>query len=187
MTFNYFGTNGNDTFSYVGNDNLYAQGYAGQDVISGYIYNDLIDGGAGNDTLIGGGGNDSLLGKQGNDLLVGGAGNDTLDGFSEGYNQEIDTLLGGPGADTFVLGDTTGSSYLGGRDSNGRDASYALIKDWDSSDFIQVHGGTSHYRLVKDRNWFGSSTNDTGIYLGNDLIGVIQDSTNVSKKNFVFV
>jgi Ca2+-binding RTX toxin-like protein len=187
MTFNYIGTNINDTLSYVGNDNLYAQGYAGQDVISGYIYNDMIYGGAGNDTLLGAGGADFLLGDQGSDFLVGGAGNDTLDGFSQGYSQEVDTLVGGLGADTFVLGDTTGNSYLGNRNSNGRDASYALIKDWDSTDVLQVHGGSSNYRLVKDQNWFGSSANDTGVYLGNDLIGVIQDSTNVSRKSFVFV
>jgi Ca2+-binding RTX toxin-like protein len=139
--------------------------------------------------LLGYGGNDLLIGNLGSDRLNGGNGNDTLDGFSWGYNREIDTLTGGRGKDTFVLGDATGVSYLGGRTSNGRDASYARITDWNpADDFIQAHGSSSSYRLVKNQNWLGSSAKDTGIYIGNDLIGVVQDSINVSfNRDFVFV
>jgi Ca2+-binding RTX toxin-like protein len=158
-------------------------------------YNDTLYGGIGNDTLLGNSGNDSLLGDSGNDLLLGGLGNDTLTGgsgndvlrgFSRGYNLEIDRLFGGTGSDLFMLGDTGGTYYLGGRTANGRDASYALIADWSSSDFIQV-SKSINYRLVKNKSWLGSSALDTGIYVGNDLIGVIQDSTNISSKNFVSV
>ncbi len=188
MTFLYYGTSGNDFFDYSG-DSLIARGYAGNDTILGDIYNDSLYGESGNDRLLGDGGNDLLVGGLGNDSLNGGSGNDTLRGFSGGYNQEIDTLIGGQGADTFMLGDTTGVFYLGGRNSSGRDASYGLIKDWNSqADYIQVHGSISSYRLVQNRNWLGSSANDTGIYIGNDLIGVVQDSTNVNlSQDFVFV
>jgi Ca2+-binding RTX toxin-like protein len=188
MTFSYYGTNGNDSFDYRG-DSLIAQGYAGNDTILGDLYNDSIYGGSGNDILLGYGGNDLLVGGSGSDSLNGGSGNDTLRGFYGGYSQEIDTLIGGQGSDIFMLGDTTGAFYLGGRNSSNRDASYGLIKDWNSQvDYIQLHGSASSYRLVQNRNWVGSSANDTGIYVGNDLIGVVQDSTSVNlRQDFVFV
>lgn len=188
MAFSYFGTSGNNYFRYRGNDSLLAQGYAGNDTIWGDRYNDNLYGGAGKDILLGDIGNDSLVGDSGNDTLVGGSGNDRLRGFSWGYNQEVDTLIGGHGSDTFMLGDASGVFYLGGRTANGHDASYALIKDWNPAiDHIQINRGSGRYRLVQNQNWLGSSTNDTGIYVGNDLIGVIQDSTNVSfSRDFVF-
>lgn len=188
MTFSYYGTNGNNSFAYRGNDNLIAQGFAGKDRIWGGRYSDSLYGGSGNDALLGGAGNDFLVGNLGSDRLVGGSGKDTLDGFSWGYNREIDVLSGGTGSDTFVLGDSTGMAYLGGRTSNGEDSSYAFITDWTAIDRIQAYGSSSSYRLVKNQNWFGSSAKDTGIYVGNDLIGVIQDSTSVSfSRNFAFV
>lgn len=186
MTFYYDGSSGNDYFDYRG-DSLVAQGYGGNDTLLGDVYGDSLYGGSGNDKLLGYGGNDLLIGDLGSDTLNGGSGNDTLRGFSWGYNREIDTLIGGRGADTFMLGDATGIFYLGGRTSSGRDASYARIADWNpGEDRIQVRGGSSSYKLVKNQNWLGSSAKDTGIYVGNDLIGVIQDSTHVSGRNFVF-
>jgi Ca2+-binding RTX toxin-like protein len=188
MTFSYYGTNGNNFFGYRG-DSLIAQGYGGNDTILGDLYNDSIYGGSGNDKLLGYGGNDVLVGGSGSDSLNGGFGNDTLRGFYGGYSQEIDTLVGGQGSDGFMLGDTTGVFYLGGRNSGNRDASYGLIKDWNpQADHIQLHGSASSYRLVQNRNWVGSSANDTEIYAGNDLIEVVQDSTNVNlRQDFVFV
>lgn len=184
MTFYYNGSSGNNYFDYRGNRNLVARGYGGKDTLLGDAYGDSLNGGSGNDKLLGYGGNDLLIGDLGSDTLNGGAGNDILRGFSWGYNREIDTLIGGQGADTFMLGDATGTFYLGGRTGA---ASYARIADWNpGEDRIQVRGGSS-YRLVKNQNWLGSSAKDTGIYVGNDLIGVIQDSTNVSSRNFVFV
>ena len=188
MTFSYYGTNGNDYFDYQG-DSLFAQGLAGNDTILGGDYNDNIYGGAGNDTLLGYGGNDLLVGGLGSDSLNGGAGNDILRGFSWGYNREIDSLTGGTGADTFMLGDATGVFYLGGRTSSGQDESYGLIRDWNpAEDIIQLHGSSSSYRLDKNHNWFGSAANDTGIFVGNDLIGVVVGSTDVSfSRDFTFV
>jgi Ca2+-binding RTX toxin-like protein len=70
----------------------------------------ILSGGAGNDKLTaehagyalldGGAGNDDLLGGAGYNVLLGGTGDDTLDGGDDGV---VDLLVGGPGADTFVL------------------------------------------------------------------------------------
>ena len=70
---------------------------------------------------------------------------------------------------------------------------YAIITDWDaSSDYIEVLGSSSQYQLDFSQSWAGSSANDTGIYYtgggGKELIGVVQDTTNVSiSGNFTFV
>lgn len=134
----------------------------------------------GNDTLSGNVGDDYLYGGYGSDKLQGRYGNDYLDGG--GYSQEIDTLTGMLGADTFVIGDSTGVGYLGGFDSaTNTDSSYALIEDffWQDGDKIQAYGSASNYSFGY-QNFLGGSAEDTGIYYGNDLIGVVQDTTNVS-------
>jgi serralysin len=110
--------------------------------------------------------------------LSGSTGNDILNGYSSGT--EYDTLAGGTGSDTFVLGSSTSVYYQG--------SGYAVITDWDyTSDFIQAHGSSSQYSLVQE-NWAGTSALDTAIYYGSDLIGVVQDSTNVQfSRDFLFV
>jgi Ca2+-binding RTX toxin-like protein len=65
------------------------EGRGGNDTLIG------ADGNAGSNRLFGGDGDDSLIGTGGSDTLDGGAGNDTLTGGG--------TLIGGAGADTFVL------------------------------------------------------------------------------------
>jgi Ca2+-binding RTX toxin-like protein len=170
---NYYGTNGND--------NIYARSsdlISNNDVIYLYGGNDTASGNAGNDIIYGGDGNDYLNGNGGNDTLYGGNGSDILNGYGSGT--EYDSLYGGSGVDTFVLGSRYGVHYQG----NG----YATIRDWNYvDDYIQVRGSASQYRLVFG-NWTGSSTRDTAIYYGNDLIGLVQDSTNVSfARDFKFV
>ena len=67
--------------------------------------NDWLSGGDGNDILIGGEGDDTLRGGDRNDLLIGGAGDDTLIGDGGQAEQGVpDVLIGGDGADRFVLG-----------------------------------------------------------------------------------
>ena len=103
------------------------------DEINGQDGSDVIDGGYGDDRLDGGSGNDVLDGGRGSDLLLGGAGDDTLISDSDagepeiaqdydpnaGRNDEIDPatrrlypdqpfvaddiLVGGEGADTFLI------------------------------------------------------------------------------------
>lgn len=134
---------------------------------------------SGSDVLYGSSLSDSIYGFGGSDSLYGFGGSDYLDGYGGGT--EYDDLFGGTGSDTFVLGDSLfGVSYLG--------LGYATIKDWNASeDYIQVFNGLGQYRLSYEY-WEGSSLLDTAIYYNNDLIGVVQDTTNVSiSRDFLFV
>jgi Ca2+-binding RTX toxin-like protein len=132
--------------------------------------------------LYGESGNDYLSGWSGNDYLSGGNGNDILDGYAE-TGTEFDTLLGGAGADTFVLGGPSwGISYLG--------SGHATITDfyWAEGDKFQVTGNASNYSLGYSQDLSGSTALDTGIYYNGDLIAVVQDTTNVLLPNdFIFV
>ncbi|MEM6448676.1 MAG: LamG-like jellyroll fold domain-containing protein, partial [Cyanobacteria bacterium P01_D01_bin.105] len=89
-------------------------------------------------------GADNLEGGVGNDLLVGGLGNDVLNGTDAvaAGKVERDTMLGGKGADIFVLGNVEQAYYQGRGDQD-----YALIKDFSSAegDKLQIHGSTSSY------------------------------------------
>ncbi len=181
----YFGTDGNDFQVYLRDKTLVAYGLAGNDVITGNTANDYLNGSIGNDTLSGRGGNDYLLGGEGNDVLFGndgndfldgGSGNDYLDGFAYGVNSnadQYDTLTGGGGADTFVLGSLGSVYYLG--------AGYAKITDWNaSSDTILVAGDYSQYFQLNLNYGIGTSALDTGIYYGGDLIAIVQDVSSVT-------
>ena len=61
---------------------------------------DTITGGAGRDVIRGGDGNDTLDGGDGRDQVRGDAGDDTIDG---GDDNQQDRLIGGAGADTYVV------------------------------------------------------------------------------------
>lgn len=113
---------------------------------------DNIKGRNGNDELIGGGGNDTLVGGGNNDVLVG-------TNYAFGGVNEVDYLRGGPGADTFVLGEVKSTLetnslrrhelagqtarqkqyYLDNGFANGND-SYAVIEDFNPAqgDKIQL-------------------------------------------------
>ncbi|MBD1881817.1 calcium-binding protein [Coleofasciculus sp. FACHB-T130] len=185
-----YGEDGNDTIlgydgdDYInggyGNDSLY--GEVGNDHMDGWYGDDYLSGGAGNDTMLGYYGNDSLYGGTGSDKLYGEAGKDYLNGYG-GTVGEYDTLSGGSEGDTFVLGTAYGGvSYLGG--------GYATITDfkWNEGDKIQVKGSYTDYTLSKSYDFGGTTALDTAIYKGNDLIAVVQDTTNVyASADFVSV
>ncbi|MBW4630248.1 MAG: hypothetical protein KME49_33245 [Brasilonema octagenarum HA4186-MV1] len=202
----YNGTNGNDNIQYNGSSNWTAYGNGGDDVLGGgyYVkntiyggsgndtiagrgYDDILSGGDGKDVLYGDYGNDILYGGAGNDTLYAGYGNDTLNGYGSGT--DIDYLYGGTGGDinkdTFILGDrTTGVYYRG--------TGYAVIGDFEFGDTIQLRGSSSQYTLSQSKNWEGdlnSTTPDTRIFYGNDLIGVVLNNTSVSfsRGDFTFV
>jgi Ca2+-binding RTX toxin-like protein len=72
-------------------------GAGGADTLKGLDGDDFPFGGPGKDKLYGGRNSDWLEGNSGNDFLVGHANGDGYDSY------EIDTLIGGSGADTFSL------------------------------------------------------------------------------------
>jgi Ca2+-binding RTX toxin-like protein len=150
-------------FGDAGNDTIY--GWYGNDEIDGWTGNDKLYGESGNDTLWGYNGNDSLFGGSGSDSLLGEAGKDYLNGYGFGTS-EYDTLSGGSGADTFVLGDSWGAFYEG----NG----YATITDfdWYEGDKFVVYGSSSDYSLSN----FGSGVD---IYYKGDLIAYVENTTDV--------
>jgi hypothetical protein len=164
--------------------------------VTGTSQNDFIQGGEGNDDLNGGsGGFDTIVGGRGNDTLRASAGGSTLIGtnnFDRGFDtfipgppgsfgstvrtydlaQDQDTLYGGAGADTFVLGDTLGTTNSivnsiapGGiyyahsfYDGSNNDNDNASILNFDPSqgDVIQLRnlqGYSARYTLF---NFFGT-------------------------------
>ena len=154
---------------------------SGGKVFTGGSGNDILTAQNTNDTLIGNAGNDTLYGEAGNDYLNGGAGNDYLDGYASRNSPDFDTLEGGAGADTFVLGNSRqGMFYLG----NGQ----ATIVDYNfRDDYIQLRGNSSQYRLAREGN-------DTLVQTsGGDTLAVVKNvpdlSFNItpSRSDFKFV
>jgi Ca2+-binding RTX toxin-like protein len=183
-----YGGSGDDTL--IGGDLRFAslQG-DGTDYLSGGTGNDILVGRLDDDTLIGGQGNDSLFGGLGNDRLYGGAGNDTLwgsDKVLEDPSTDYDTLTGGAGADTFVIGFL---NFLGGFSNLYLGDGYATFKDFsrNQGDKIGVADdtNTSDYSLDQSQNTSGGSALDTLIYYQGDLFAVVQDTTQVSVSDFI--
>ncbi|MBX9628321.1 MAG: hypothetical protein K2X82_31265 [Gemmataceae bacterium] len=108
---------GNDTvFAGAGDD--WSDGGLGNDWMQMGADQDFAAGGLGNDTVFGEGGNDFLIGWEGDDELQGGEGDDTLrgqggrdrlfgnagnDGLFAGIGDGVETLVGGTGADRFLV------------------------------------------------------------------------------------
>lgn len=180
-----------DDYLYGGYDNDNLFGEKGRDKLFGGYHNDVLGGDLGNDTLYGDQGNDILHGGYDSDFLNGGSGNDVLVGWG-GMEGENDVLTGNGGADTFVLGNQPlGVFYRFDFQSN--TSYYATITDFKRTDGdkIQVWGKQSNYILDQDTNYVGGSGKDTAIYFQNDveidLIGVVQDTTNISFSDFTFL
>jgi RTX calcium-binding nonapeptide repeat (4 copies) len=122
--------------------------------------------------------NDDLTGTTGNNILWGALGNDRLTGAGadDAGKDEIDTLCGGGGKDTFVLGDSAQSFYDDGNTNTLGLQDYATILDFNKKqDTLQLHGSSSDYAvgaLPAELSLTG-----TGIYqtTGNsrELIGVV--------------
>lgn len=178
------------------------QGGNGDNLIQGKNGNDVLLGTLGNDSLYGGNGDDFLSGGQGNDQLFGDSGNDTLYGTSISVNDsgtqgagkgEIDTLTGGKGKDTFVLGGKIISIrddidysplfqnefvfYDDGNTSTPGTQDYALIKDFENNqDIIELLGSSSDYSLGASPQGLPSGT---GIFLNDgatpELIGIVEN------------
>ena len=178
----------------VGNDKLYGgfgsdklNGDKGNDYLIGDAGEDFLYGGAGKDTLSGGLHNDYLFGGSGKDYLTGGDGNDYLDGanFSGagngiGADSESDSLSGGAGTDTFVLGNVNSVYYLG--------TGHATITDFVlGQDKIQIKGKLADGYSLQAGNWSGDKAQDTGIFYKQNLIGVVEDTNLINvNQNQVF-
>lgn len=174
----------------MGNDIL--NGGEERDAIFGGANNDILKGGAGEDNLLGGSGQDllnggigfdRLSGDGGNDLLVGGADIDHLNGYGTLVNNQsqFDTLVGGAGADRFILGGSWGVSYVETGDG------YAVIHDWKAvEDKIEFSGSANQYSLeFKSVSGIGSNASDTEIYYTNangarDRIAIVRDTNDVN-------
>ncbi|MGK7952731.1 MAG: NF038122 family metalloprotease [Xenococcaceae cyanobacterium] len=126
-------------------------------------------------------GHDNITGNGGNDTISGGAGDDILNGTDEmvaGY-YEIDVLVGGDGADKFILGDANRAYYAtaGYQD-------YAVIKDFDSSslDKIQLYGAATDYQ---------SQLQGTDMFLSRngDLVAILENTkiVNLTGSGFEYV
>ena len=192
------GEEGNDTiFGGAGKDNIIAGsgndeingdggadtilGEEGNDTIFGGAGNDILTGGIGDDNLSGGNGKDTITGGVGNDFLNGGSGNDRLSGVdSSTYGTgEIDTLSGGFGRDTFVLGDADNVFYDDGDALTTGESDFALITDFNSrQDSIELSGSAEFYTLDFFSSGFGT-TNAAIIYdspsARGELIAIVED------------
>lgn len=126
------------------NDNKLV-GLGGDDRIEGRAGDDDLSGGDGNDRMFGHDGDDTLLGGGNNDLLIGNGGTDRLNGTDKskaGVNEQ-DRLIGGPGADLFVLGEGGSVFY-----SAAGDGDFAEIADFATGvDKIQLSGSINQYSL----------------------------------------
>jgi Ca2+-binding RTX toxin-like protein len=197
-----WGTPGND---YLVADNLNApnqiSALEGNDRVIGGHDEDVIYGGSGRDTiyasdgddfLFGGTGSDVLYGEIGSDWIEGNEGNDYLNGnknSSIGTLQpyEIDTLIGGLGADTFAIvkeGPEPEIPYLDGLHGN---LSYARIVDFDKleGDTIKLAGSRKDYEILPSFG-YGGNAQDTNILYKNDLVAVVIDNAS-NNIQFTFV
>ena len=82
----------------------------------GNLNSDIVNGEKGQDTIFCGKDDDWISGGRGNDWLSGDFGDDLLVGVNLAENNaginEVNTLTGGTGFDTFVLGDESQSFYV---------------------------------------------------------------------------
>ncbi|GAB4380946.1 MAG: hypothetical protein Kow00121_38300 [Elainellaceae cyanobacterium] len=188
-----FGNDGNDILhGSTSFDSLF--GGQGDDFLSGHAGNDFLVGDefsqAGNDVLNGGAGNDILMGEGGNDLMFAGSGTDRLIGASSaGFGvREIDTLVGGAGTDTFVLGDGVKDFYNDSNNSNRGLGDYALIQGFNAAeDKIELTGSAGRFVLGSSPI---SGIQGTAIYLRtgntNELISVVQNVSNLNLNSSTF-
>jgi Ca2+-binding RTX toxin-like protein len=179
--FNITGTSKEDQII-GGNRNDILIGNAGDDVITGNRGDDNIDGGDGNDSLIG----DDIDGGGygGSDFISGGSGNDTIVGVDwRDFSSQIDTLVGGTGADEFWLGDNVGVFYEDSSFASEGRNDYALITDFNpaETDLIQLHGAQSDYiTKVVDGNieiYLKGFISDIAASRADELIAIVQGVT----------
>lgn len=183
-------------------ERLQVTGSSGNDVITGsfipvsYLENGEGGEGAqnpltarGDDTLYGGGGNDVIYGYSGDDILYGGDGDDILVGNSYGDSfvnedayiddRSVDTLIGGAGADRFVVATDRGPNYFRPQLITLSTSNHALIEDFNANegDVIQLTGQASNYRLSVSDGSTSIFANQTIVGVDSDLVAVVRNIT----------
>jgi len=144
--------------------------------------------GCGNDqsnSLSGNSLSNNLNGGQGNDLLNGNVGNDTLVGCfngKDGGKNEVDTLIGGLGADLFQLGYSNGRFYDDGIVSTFGRSDYLLISDFTiGQDKLQLDGNSNGYYLASSGV---SGVTGQGLFseqgATDELLAIIRSSNNTA-------
>jgi len=190
-----YGGQGNDIIS-GGKDGDFVFGDLGDDFVNGNNANDAVRGGRGNDTVYGGQGDDSVFGDLGNDFVSGDLGTDFITGVSPIQPNpglgEIDTLVGGAGRDTFVLGDSTNVYYDDTNTSLSGTGDYAEIRDFTpGEDRIQLKTGSSYF-LASSPTGLPSGA---GLFVNQGggseliavLIGISPGSLDLASVNFSYV
>jgi Ca2+-binding RTX toxin-like protein len=175
------------------NNNNNFVGTPEDDKIVGGTLDDTINGGEKDDLILGGGGNNLLVGDEGDDTLTG-AGID-INSISRNKlvislnRPGIDTLTGGTGEDTFILGgnpdsieDVNGSPvFLYDRAGN---EDYALITDFDSNEDKIILGGSKNDYVL------GSSPSGlpegTGIFRQEELVAIVQGNSQLNLNDSYF-
>jgi Ca2+-binding RTX toxin-like protein len=163
-----------------GNQDDKLWGEEGNDQLVGDAGNDELSGGNGDDRIWGSSGDDRLWGESGSDQLTGDDGNDFLNGYGFGDN-ERDTLIGGTGADRFILGDANSIFYARNGNSDA-----AVIADFNRGEgdvislkklaFNNTSGDRAYgYRLVT----VGVNT-EIRVDNTNELMATLQNRTGVS-------
>jgi Ca2+-binding RTX toxin-like protein len=133
-------------------------------------------------------GSDPIVGTTGDDIITGVPASSTTLGRGT-----VDTLTGNGGNDVFVLGDSRGNFYDDGKIRTNGTSDYALIKDFNAGDKIQVAGSAvDYYQHATTINGISGS----GIYYDanhnhlwdnkDELIGLVQGVASVATSDFIF-
>jgi Ca2+-binding RTX toxin-like protein len=127
-----------------------------------------------------------LTGNLASNSLNGGAGSDTLTaaGSNNGRGQR-DTLTGGAGVDSFILGNESGAFYDDGNASNAGAGDYAYITDFTAGQDVLVLSGSASDYFVKASGISGL-TGTFGIFKGtgaatDELISVLKASNTTAQ------
>lgn len=172
------GSVGDDIMAGFGGEDI-IKGKAGNDMLAGFEENDLIKGNDGDDMIMGGEGNDILEGGRnkdilggdsGNDKLFGDQGKDVLIGGGFGLAPEIDKLMGGDGADAYILGNPFDVYYDGFGNND-----FALVKGFTDRDVLVVNGDPSLYTYEAGTVSIGTSEKSgVLVSLGGELIALVK-------------
>jgi Ca2+-binding RTX toxin-like protein len=133
----------------------------------------------------------NITGNTRNNILNGGLDNDSLNGG--GGAREIDTLIGGDGADTFFLGLLGSRFYDDGNSANPGHDGYALITDFTPSqnDRLRLAGTTGQYLLgvspfnPDDDAIYHDSNGNAALDPSDELIAILQSTQTLTNANTI--